>query len=158
MLLWQFCSIIKADVILSGYATLSQTGKCGKIKQPEFICTEEAFLSGPRNILVSTCVCVNLMCRSGCPTSCLQQCRVAELVDHKSLIYFCPQLLFTVKQGNMTLLVFKKSIGYSNNTVLSTCCYWSALYENRLSSWGCTFSAWYCKSLLDYFFGHCGQI
>ncbi len=57
---------------------------------------------------MSTCVCVNLMCRSGCPTSCLQHCRIAELVDHKSLIYFCPQLLFTVKQENMTLLVFKK--------------------------------------------------
>lgn len=89
----------------------------------EFICIEETFLSGSRNIAVSTYVCVNLMCRSGCPTSCLQHCRIAELVDHKSLIYFCPLLLFTVKQENMTLLAFKKIIGYSNNTVLSTCCY-----------------------------------
>ncbi len=129
-------SIIKADVILSGYATLCQTGKCGKIKQPEFICIEEIFLSGPRNIPVSTCVCVNLMC----PTS-SKHCRIAEIVDHKRLIYFCPLLLFTAKQENMTLLAFKKIIGYSNNTVLSACCYWSALYENKLSSWGCNFSA-----------------
>ncbi len=110
MLLWQFHSIIKADVKLFGYATLCQTGKCGKIKQPEFICKEETFLSGPRNIPVSTCVCVNLMCRSGCPTSCLQHCRIAELVDHKRLIYFCPCCFLLLNKKIWPYSLLKRSL------------------------------------------------